>query len=74
MENQHRQITGYRELNQEEINLMNEIKSRGEALGDLVRKLEAYRDIDVRWLAIGRTNLQHGIMDLVRSVARPDSF
>ena len=74
MENQHRQITGYRELNQEEINLMNEIKSRGEALGDLVRKLEAYRDIEVRWLAIGRTNLQHGIMDLVRSVARPDSF
>lgn len=74
MENQHRKITGYRELNQEEINLMNEIKVQGEVLGDLVSKLEAYRNVDVRWLAIGRTNLQHGIMDLVRSVAKPDSF
>ena len=27
MENQHRKITGYRELNQDEIDLMNEIKA-----------------------------------------------
>lgn len=29
MENQHRKITGYRELNAEEIALMNEIKEIG---------------------------------------------
>ena len=30
MENQHRKITGYRELSQEEIDLMNRIKAHGE--------------------------------------------
>jgi hypothetical protein len=29
MENQHRKITGYRELDQTEINLMNEVKNLG---------------------------------------------
>ena len=40
MENQHRQITGYRELNQDEIRLMNEIKAEGERLGDLIATLK----------------------------------
>ena len=29
MDNQHRKITGYRELTQDEINLMNEVKALG---------------------------------------------
>lgn len=41
MENQHRKITGYRELSQEEIDLMNEIKAKGDDIGKLVNKLEA---------------------------------
>ena len=40
MENQHRQIKGYRELTQEEINLMNEVKQKGVELGELFGKLE----------------------------------
>lgn len=36
MENQHRQIKGYRELSQSEIDAMNEIKSKGIELGELV--------------------------------------
>lgn len=35
MENQHRKITGYRELSQEEIDLMNQIKARGEEMKNL---------------------------------------
>ena len=35
MENQHRQIKGYRELTQVEIDLMNEIKTKGAELGNL---------------------------------------
>ena len=35
MENQHRQIKGYRELSQEEIDLMNEIKA--EVAGKIVQ-------------------------------------
>lgn len=39
MENQHRKIKGYRELTQEEIDLMNEIKMLGKKVGDLTEKL-----------------------------------
>lgn len=40
MENQHRKISGYRELTQAEIDLMNEIKAKGEELRALVAKIE----------------------------------
>ena len=39
MENQHRKITGYRELSQAEIDTMNEIKAKGEELRALVAKI-----------------------------------
>lgn len=41
MENQHRQIKGYRELSQAEIDLMNQIKAKGEELRELIKKIEA---------------------------------
>jgi len=41
MENQHRKIKGYRELSQEEIDLMNQIKTKGAELGELVAKVVA---------------------------------
>lgn len=74
MENQHRQIKGYRELSQEEIDLMNEIKSKGAELGELVDKLRASEGIDQRWVSIGTTDLQTGLMALTRSVAQPTFF
>jgi len=74
MDNQHQKIKGYRELTQEEIDLMNKIKSQGEILGKLIDELSSYDGIDKRWLAIGRTNLQHGIMDIVRAIAQPTTF
>lgn len=76
MDNQHRHIKGYRELNEHEIALMNEIKEAGVALGNLVQKLadQPPSQVDPRWVAIGRTHLQEGLMALTRSVARPTSF
>ena len=77
MDNQHREIKGYRELNAEEIALMNEIKSKGVELGELVAKLrdaESRLDIDQRWVSIGATDLQTGLMALTRGVARPTFF
>lgn len=74
MENQHRQIKGYRELSQEEIDLMNEIKSKGAELGDLVSKLRNTTSLDQRWVSIGATDLQTGLMALTRSVAQPTFF
>lgn len=40
MENQHRKITGYRELSQEEIDLMNEIKALGPQIEAVLVKVQ----------------------------------
>lgn len=88
MENQHRLITGYRELSEAEIALMNEVKAEGERLSDLVSRVQDHLEvvgstgtIDVstphnpyRWAAIAATDFQTGLMALTRAVARPESF
>lgn len=73
MDNQHRKIKGYRDLSQEGIDLMNEIKEKAEEVGALIRRLEGLC-VDGRWLSIARTDLQKGFMALTRSVAKPDFF
>lgn len=42
MDNQHRKIKGYRDLSQAEIDLMNEIKTKGEELGAIAAKVRAH--------------------------------
>ena len=114
MENQHRKIAGYRELNQEEVDLMNRIKAAGAGLlqlqAELYGRLDTERDslreaarrsVDghevngypatvhagatpeciefrrfqaaepQRWAELGKTDIQTGIMALVRAVAQP---
>lgn len=97
MENQHRKIAGYRELSQEEIDLMNRIKAKGAELLELQYELDHmlrmqaneksnnaaantadYAEFDrfmsaepLRWSEIGKTDIQTGIMALVRAVAQP---
>lgn len=39
MDNQHKKIKGYRDLSQAEIDLMNEVKAKGEELRALVKKI-----------------------------------
>ena len=83
MENQHRKITGYRELSQEEIDLMNTIKAKGEELALLISEVEDLKndhmDIDkildrIDCVEYAKKDLKQGIMWLVRSVALPNSF
>lgn len=73
MDNQHRKINGYRELSQEDIDLMNEIKAKGAELEELVNKVRN-SGADPRWASIGATDLQTGLMALTRSVAKPTFF
>jgi hypothetical protein len=68
MENQHRKITGYRELSQEEINLMNAIKQQGVTLDALVTMIAGVENVDGSWLTIGCTDIQTGLM------AQPTTF
>ena len=73
MENQHRSISGYRELSQSEIDMMNQIKDLGTELG---RMVEGLTDpvYDQRCVALAKTNLQQGMMWAVRAVAQPTTF
>ncbi len=41
MDNQHKKIKGYRDLSQAEIDLMNEIKAKGEELRALIAKINS---------------------------------
>lgn len=85
MDNQHRQIKGYRELTQTEIDLMNQIKSQGvllqETLCEVHQHLYAtnaeFGTPDAehrRWCAIAKTHFQEGLIALTRAVAKPDFF
>ena len=74
VENQHQKIKGYRDLSQDEINMMNESKSIAIQVGKVIEDLEKLPDIDKRWLAIAKTDLQKGFMSLIRSIAKPETF
>lgn len=74
MDNQHRMITGYRDLGETEIALINEIKRNGNELGHLLDIMQQNPDFDVRWIEIARTDLQRGLSALIRAVARPTTF
>ncbi len=78
MENQHRKIEGYRELNEFEINRMNQAKMLAEECRRMIDEWEkptSNMEVpDPRWLAIGKTDLQKGFMAIIRSVAKPETF
>ncbi len=74
MDNQHKHIKWYRDLSEAEIALMNQVKEQGEQLGALVERMKSMPDLDQRWISIGQTDLQKGVMALVRAVARPTTF
>jgi predicted nuclease with TOPRIM domain len=74
MKDQHTKIKGYRDLTQEEIDLMNEVKVKGAELEALIEKLKALQSNDQKWIEVGELQLKQGIMSLVRAVAQPTSF
>lgn len=85
MDNQHRKISGYRELDQSEIDLMNEIKEKGKELDALISKVHTFNTFKAdpnlvqdaqafRWESIARTDFQTGLMALTRAVAKPEFF
>lgn len=80
-------VTGYRQLSEEEVALMNEGKALAQSCGDFVEKLRTYADVarktdvqqltpplDQRWISIGATDLQRGFMAIIRGIAQPTTF
>ena len=73
MENQHKKITGYRDLTQVEIDAMNAIKGCEADVAGIVGWIKSIKDVDQRNIAIARTSFEDAFMRLVRAVARPES-
>lgn len=87
MDNQHKLISGYRDLDQKDIDMINQIKIHEVKTLALIKEVENYlgeRSIVspeikkfqtdagcFRWLALARTNLEQGFMCFVRAVAQP---
>ncbi|WP_176506374.1 Acb2/Tad1 domain-containing protein [Pseudomonas urethralis] len=71
MDNQHKKITGYRDLSQAEIDAMNAIKALEAQAGELFKRVSLIDGVDPRALALAKTELQQGFMWFVRSVAKP---
>ena len=79
-------ITGYRQLSETEVALMNEGKALAEQCGEFIQKLRAHNDssrppagflqpaLDQRWVSIGATDLQRGFMAVIRGIAQPTTF
>ena len=68
-------VTGYRTLTQAEVDLMNRIKAKGDEIGALITELRGLgSSLDQRWVSEGATDLQKGVMSLVRAVAQPTNF
>jgi hypothetical protein len=83
-------VTGYRQLSEAEVALMNEGKALAEQCGAYITKLRSYLPtngvnssgsepvpggtLDQRWISIGATDLQRGFMALIRGIAQPTTF
>jgi hypothetical protein len=80
MENQHRKIKGYRELDGGEIERMNVVKRLEESVMEIIEAEQGSINsntegaADPRWLAIAKTDLQKGFMAFGRAIARPDGY
>jgi hypothetical protein len=74
MDNQHKKISGYRDLSQAEIDAMNAVKDEASRIGILIEELEKNDKLDQRWVSIAKENLQKGFMAAVRAIAQPTTF
>jgi len=74
MKDQHKKITGYRDLSQGEIDAMNAVKQKSHEVGILIEEMEANLDLDQQWVSTAKTDLQKGFMEAVRAIAKPTTF
>lgn len=68
---------GYRQMSEDDLALVNEIKEHGEAIRDLIDRCDVHSHAGPdakRWVSIARTHFQQGYMALCRSVTRPGTF
>ncbi len=74
MNDEKQKISGYRELTQFEINMVNDCKKVGASLEMQIDALQNIGGIDQRCVSLAKTNLQQGLMWLGRSITKPVGF
>jgi hypothetical protein len=72
MDNQHKKISGYRDLSQDEINAMNGVKHLEAQFNGLIDHLKGMPGIDLRQVAIAATQGEDAFMRAVRAIAQPE--
>jgi len=72
MDNQHKKITGYRDLSQEEIDSMNAVKDLEARFNGMIEHLKALPGVDGRQVALAATNGEDAFMHAVRAIAQPE--
>lgn len=65
-------VQGYRTQPESNIQLVNENKVAEEKILRTIDSLVDNPEIDKRWLAIARTNIEQGFMALNRSIFKPE--
>jgi hypothetical protein len=66
-------ITGYREMSEQDVALINKVKAAEQGLADLWQQIRRTYEVDGRQLAMARTDFENGFYHLVRSIAKPES-
>ena len=75
MDTETKEIKGAKPLTDGQVNLINQIHKLGLYLATGIEILNhSSCEIDQRWLSIGKTDLQKGLMALERAVTKPDWF
>ena len=72
MDNQHKLIKGYRDLDKDEIDLINKIKNLEILCMELIETLKL-NHADARNITIAKTNIEQGFMWLIKSIAKPSN-
>ena len=76
----HTPVKGYRELPEDVLELVNEIKDVANDVGRLVKKVESFTEEasgdgpDKVWLSVSEIGLRTSFMQLIRSITKPRGF
>lgn len=65
-------IQGYNSLTQPAIDLINIVQRSEQSVLTIIRDLADDADVDPRWLAIGKSDIEKGFMAVRRSIACPN--
>jgi hypothetical protein len=65
---------GRKPLTKDQVELINQLKTKSAELADYVEELRSAPDLDQRFLSIGVTQLQLGLMSINKAIVNDGTF